>query len=131
MKYLSNYTESAQTDAFNKYGAFFAFSDKQFNKQKKEGIKYASVGAGLIAPTENVSSLMDSLLSIHASAIEQDIAENGIKAIIHRELANYECQITMDYSDCMSALDGYGISEAQIKAEWPAFWDNCVENDWF
>lgn len=38
-------------------GAFFAFSDKQFNEQKQEGIKYVSMGAGLICPKENADKL--------------------------------------------------------------------------
>ena len=53
MKYLINYIEEAQTKAFEKAGAFFAFSDKQFEEQKKEGVRYSYMGAGLICPKEN------------------------------------------------------------------------------
>ena len=31
-------------------GAFFAFSQSQFDEQKKEGVIYVSMGAGLICP---------------------------------------------------------------------------------
>jgi hypothetical protein len=47
MKYLMDYMENKQTKALNKAGAFFAFSNEQFDKAKKEGIKYISLGAGL------------------------------------------------------------------------------------
>lgn len=38
MKYLSDYTNEKQTQAFDEAGAFFAFSQKQFNEAKKEGV---------------------------------------------------------------------------------------------
>ena len=131
MKYLSNYMEDQQTEAFKVNGAFFAFSSKQFDEQKADGVKYVSVGAGLIAPKENVTQLIDQLDTIHQTAMQQDIAENGVKAIIHRELANHECQITMDYSDAFAVLEPYGITEEQVKAEWGEFWQTCVDNDYF
>jgi len=44
MKYLSDYTEEAQTKLFVEKGVFFAFSKDQFNEQKKEGVDYVSAG---------------------------------------------------------------------------------------
>lgn len=38
-------------------GAFWAFSNKQFDEQKKEGIKYVSMGQGLICPKENAHKI--------------------------------------------------------------------------
>lgn len=131
MKYLSDYMQDKQTVAFDKFGAFFAFSQKQLNEQKKDGVKYVSMGAGMIVPPYNAANLYQALNTIHTDAIKQDIAENGIKAIIHRELGNHECQITMSYSDAMDALTGYGITENQIRAEWKEFFQKCVDNDWF
>jgi len=131
MKYLSHYTEDAQTKAFERFGAFFAFSTEQFNKQKKDGVKYASMYAGLIAPVYNVANLMHALGTIQQAGMNADIAENGIKAIIHRELGNYECQIVGNYDDVLDVLKPYGITHDQIKAEWREFWNHCVENDYF
>lgn len=130
MKYLSHYTEKAQTDAFNKFGAFFAFSNKQFDEAKQYGVKYSSMGAGLIVPVYNVANLMHALDSIQQAGMNADIAENGIKAIIHRELENYECQITGDYSDVIDTLAPYGITSDQIRLEWGAFFDYCVHNNY-
>jgi len=36
MKYLSNYTQGAQTSLFIEKGVFFAFSKEQFEEQKQE-----------------------------------------------------------------------------------------------
>ena len=131
MKYLSDYLNDKQSAIFNQYGAFFAFSQKQLDEKKKPGIKYASLGNGLIAPYYEADNLYHALGRCHKAAIAQDIAENGINAIIQRELGNYECQISMDISDAVDALQSYGITREQVQTQWPEYWNKCVENDWF
>lgn len=131
MKYLSDYQKNKQSAAFDKFGAFFAFSQEQLDDKKKDGIRYASLGCGLIAPVYEAANLSHALGAIYQDAIKQDLAENGIKAIIHRELANHECQITSDYSEIVSILACYGITEDQINNEWSEFFQKCIDNDWF
>ncbi|MEZ8193214.1 hypothetical protein [Vibrio sp. 1F279] len=114
MKYLSHYVQDKQTLAFNEAGAFFAFSTKQFDEAKKEGVKYASLGMGLICPVDNVKQLMTRLDSIAQEGIAEDIEENGKKAIIRRELFNHECFYTNDICDCVESLEGYGISYDEV-----------------
>ena len=133
MNYLSHYTENLQTELFKSTGAFFAFSDKQFEAGKAAGpIRYVSLGAGMICPKANVKTLIDGLDSINTNGIAADIAENGIKAIIHRELSNHEAQITMDISDTVDKLSDYpGITRETIQAEWKEYFQMCVDNDYF
>ena len=131
MKYLTNYIEDAQTRCFNKAGAFFAFSNRQFDEAKKEGVEYFNMGAGLICPKVSADSLLRNLKSINKKGIKQDIKENGIKAIIHRELANHECQITMDITDCVNKLVDYPITREDIQAEWDEYFHECIGNDRF
>ncbi|MFA0719455.1 hypothetical protein AB4622_26240 [Vibrio splendidus] len=114
MKYLSHYIQAKQTQAFNEAGAFFAFSTKQFDEAKKEGVKYASLGMGLICPVDNAKQLMTRLDSIAQEGIVEDIEENGKKAIIRRELFNHECFYTNDICDCVEKLEGYGISYDEV-----------------
>ncbi len=117
MKYLSDYINDKQTQAFNELGAFFAFSNKQFDEAKKEGVKYSSMGAGLICPVGNEKQLYERLDEIHREGIALDIEENGKKAIIRRELFNHECFYTNDISDCVEKLDRYGFSYDEIYTE--------------
>jgi len=131
MKYLSDYTSENQTKLLNDNGAFFAFGEKQLDEQTQEGVSYVSLGMGLIAPKENASKIIEGIESIHAEGIQQDISDNGIKAIIHRELANHEAQITNDISSTMEALEGYGITREQVSAEYPSYFEHCVANDYF
>ncbi|MCG9647974.1 hypothetical protein L1D24_05240 [Vibrio brasiliensis] len=114
MKYLSDYTEQAQTDLFDELGAFFTFSDKQFDEAKKEGINYVSLGMGLIVPSQHAKNLVERLAIIQEQGIAQDIAENGKEAIIRRELFNHECFDTNDICDCVEALKEYGYSYDDI-----------------
>ncbi|HHP0488756.1 TPA: DUF7659 family protein [Vibrio harveyi] len=114
MKYLSDYTNEKQTRAFAEFGAFFAFSNEQFAAAKKEGIKYVSLGFGMIVLESNASALVEKLDEIQKDAIAQDIAENGIKAIIRRELFNHECFYTNDICDCVERLEGYNVSYDEV-----------------
>jgi hypothetical protein len=114
MKYLSDYIQDAQTKLFNETGAFFAFSNKQFNEQKQEGKTYVNCGAGMLCPKENVQSLIDGLDEIAKNGIAQDIKENGKTAIIRRELYNHEAFYTYDIDSTVAALDGYGFTREEI-----------------
>ena len=115
MKYLSDYKETKHTELLNNTGAFFAFSTEQFNDKKKPDTKYVNCKHGLICPKGQVDNLLDGLSIIHEEAIKEDLAENGIKAIIKRELYNYECFYTGDISDAVSTLKAYDITEDQVQ----------------
>lgn len=116
MKYLSDYSEQKQTALFDSLGAFFAFSNKQFEEKQKEGVKYISMGCGMITPEKNVKQLIDGLSNINKECIELDIAENGIDGIIRRELFNHECFYTGDIDSCIDKLQDYPISPEAIQA---------------
>lgn len=115
MKFLQDYKEKDQAEAFKKYGAFFAFNKEQFFEKRVEGVTYVNVGAGLIIPKGNVDSLLKELDDIHAKGIKQDIEENGIQSIIKRELGNYECFYTGDIQPAVEALEDYNITLEEIK----------------
>ena len=114
MKYLREYTEEATTKLLKENGAFFAFSNDQFNKAKKEGVKYLSMGMGLICPKENCKTVHEGLREIQKAGIKQDLEENDKEAIIKRELSNHECYYTGDIEDCVDALKGYDITTEEI-----------------
>lgn len=116
MKYLSHYMEEQQTKVFNDTGSFFAFSNEQFDKAKKEGVSYVSLGSGLICPKEYAEEVFTKLDTIYVNAIAQDLAENGKDGVIERELANHEAYYTGDIEDTVYALEDYGITNAEILA---------------
>ena len=124
-KTIKQYTEEKTTALFDKTGAFFAFSTAQFDEAKKEGVKYVSMGAGLICPKENAETLIKEFNEINKAAIEQDKTDNGAETIIKRELYNYECFYVCDIRDAVKALKKYGYSEAEIKAVYDAEKENA------
>ena len=119
------------SDALEKYGGFFAFGNEQFVKAHNPKIKYVSMGAGLYAPKKTYKKLDNAMQDAIKNHIKRDLKTNGIKKIIWRELANYECQISNDISYCVDALKDYGITKKQIKSEWNDYFNYCVEMDYF
>jgi len=123
--------DNRMSEIFDKHGAFFAFSNKQFEERANKNLKYTSCGAGLICPVDNKRVLQSEIDIAIKEHTKKDLDANGKKKIIWRELANYECQISYDISDAVSALDSYGITEKEIQKEWPDYLQHCVDNDYF
>jgi hypothetical protein len=112
-------------------GAFFAFTEQQYNDEALPGVEYKRLYAGMLCPSDNAAAVMNGLDSLSNEKTEYELANNSLKAIIWYSLANYECQITGDYSDAIEALKPYGITEEDIKTEWTAYYQNCIDNDFF
>jgi hypothetical protein len=117
--------------ALKKHGGFFAFGNDQFKKAHNPKLKYISLGSGLYAPKKTYKNLIIDIEKAIQGEIELDLRVNSIKDIIWRELANYECQIVGSVSDCVDALKGHGITKKQIMNEYPAYFDYCIENNYF
>ncbi|MFK5893584.1 MAG: hypothetical protein QM504_10220 [Pseudomonadota bacterium] len=131
MQYLSHYTEIITTKLLKSNQAFYAFGQSQFDQKKVKGTQYVSVGQGLVVPKQNMEIVISGMMLVNKQAIALDLAENGKDAIIQRELANYECQISCDPSDAVGALVDYGITEQEVQEGYKVFFAECIENDWF
>jgi hypothetical protein len=137
MKYLSNYMETAQSNAFKLYGAFFAFGNKQYEEKAIPEIKYVSMGYGLICPYIWADSLSRELDNIYTNAIILDVEENGAEKIIEREYFNHETQLTGDKSGLMGAISGHmekfpdKFTHSLINQICKNCFQKAVENDWF
>ena len=137
MPYLSDYMDEAQTSLFNKIGAFFAFSNKQFEEGRTKGVNYVALGGGLLCPTGKAKELIDGLDDIYDKAIRQDVEENGAERIIEREYFNYECQISYRQDEVIEALEGYveifpgEFTKEKINQVFKNCWKKALEKDWF
>jgi hypothetical protein len=137
MKTLSDYIETAQAEAFKKYGAFFAFGNRQFDEKKQPGVVYVDMGAGLICPKQNAPHLHSELIKIGEEGIHQDVRENGAEAIIQREYFNYETQLTMDTTRVDESMDEYAELYPDLftneirQLVYKRCFEKAVENDWF
>lgn len=124
-------TQDEISQVLDQYGAFFAFSNNQFEEKRKEGVKYVSLGAGLIAPKGTGQKIVDGIEAARKNGVAQDKKEKTNKQIIWDAFANYECQIVGSPEDAIEALDGYGFSDEEIQKEWKAYWNYCVDKDLF
>lgn len=107
----NKYTDLAISEALKKHGAFWAFSDKQYEAEAKPNTVYVSLGAGLICPKENVVELHKDIDEAVKNGIEQTKAETTLEEIITRTLVDYEG----DTDDTFSHLQAYGITMEQIQ----------------
>lgn len=117
MKYLSEYVEEKQTQAFKRANAFFAFSPSQFEEGKAEqpkGIQFVSLGGGLIADKTKADQLVKDLTRINKEGIAEDIKDNGIDNIIERELSNHEAGYTGEIDSTVDALEEYPTTAEHI-----------------
>ena len=109
------YAEKELSNLWEKNGAFFAFSQSQFDEAAEEGIRYKVLSSiGLYIPVDNVATVLNGMEAIQKNEIERDIKGNGLRSIIIRELYNYECFYTWDYSNAIEALEPYGVTEEQV-----------------
>ena len=115
MNTQSNYSSQAKTELFNSTGAFFAFSNEQFMKSRKENIIYARLGHGLICPKDNIDTLINGLEAIGKNGRKKDLDDNSKESIIKRELYNHECFYSHDIDDACDVLEAYGITREEVK----------------
>ena len=118
MKYLQDIIQERQSACFKKHGAFFAFSDKQFNEAKDPNIpldQYCNGPFGMIMPKDNAKAFGKEINQIIADGMKEDIELHGVNAVIVRELNNHEAYYTGDISSTVEALYGYpGIDRELI-----------------
>ena len=122
MKYLSDYMEEKQTDLFNRTGTIFAFSQKQFEEQRKDVIKYVNMGQGMLTEKPFVEEVINGLDKIYKDSIKQDLKENGKDKIILRELENHEAFYVGNIEDTILKLEDYPITEDDISQVFSKNW---------
>ena len=132
MKYLQNYSEEKINKTIKNNGGFFAFNNKQFNENKKEGIIYCRLYSGLIVPKNKAKQIISQLDKISKKAIEQDIKENGMKKIVFRDCENLELQFSFSgISEIIDYLKDYNFNKNDIEKYYNKYINYCIKNDLF
>ncbi len=117
--------------AIKKHGAFFAFNKDQYDREAKEGIKYISLGAGLVVPESAHVELIADLNKASVQSVLDDKQGSSDKEIIWRELANHEAQISGSIDATVDALKGYNIPVEHVQAEYKEYMNHCLKNNIF
>lgn len=129
MKPFSSFTQSKQTELFNKYGVFFAFSQKQFEEQKKPDTKYVSLDGGMIAPKDSYRKFLKEFENTMVKAKIEYLKQYSKKDIIWFELANHEAGYTMSWSSTFEAVEYLGITKEEVQGEFREWLRYQVDND--
>lgn len=97
-----------QTEMFNRYGVIFAFSDKQFEQQRKQGMEYISAGCGMLVPQDNEDLVFAELEALRQRKGEEMRSNVPREQYIFDALNNYECFWTGDVDNALEdALNYY------------------------
>jgi hypothetical protein len=140
MESLSSTLKTGTSKLFDKYGAFFAFGEKQFNERKQEGVKYISDGTGLLVPKDKYDAFIEEYNNLHDEAVAEHVAKYGADRIIRYEYFNHEQQLDVYYgkienSDTYNALEVYlkypGFELENIERVFIECYREAVENDLF
>lgn len=126
MKFYSIESEQAAITA--KHGAFYAFSPKQFEKKHRPDIEYVRIVSGLVCPKANIDALVKELEALVDKKIKFELENNTKKDLIRHELSNHECHVTYDYTDALDALTHYGITRAEVAAEFGDFVNDGLDS---
>lgn len=112
---LKQELQDNMTKLFNDYGVFFAFSKEQFDKQKKDGVKYLDGGAGMLIPKDAVKEFRCKLDKLYLDFDNKILSNEDLKnKYILYELLNHEAFYTGDYYETFERLgEGYTIEEVQ------------------
>lgn len=111
---VSNYTELQLSELWERYGAFFTFSNKQFNEKRQEGVEYCHIIGGLVCPVNNAKVVVEEMNRIEAHHVKRMLEEVGVERIIRYELNNHEAYYTGNVTDTCEAVERYGITREQV-----------------
>jgi hypothetical protein len=117
--------EDLSKEIFDEIGVIFAFSNEQFDRQKKENTVYVSLGGGLILPKENVKTFIEKTEELGQYFCNLVTKECDPIDVIVYELGNYEYCITYDLSDTKEALENFNFSEDQYKEAIDIYLEKC------
>ena len=116
---LQRMVDDKITNVMNNYGAFFSFSNIQFEKKRDKNIKnedYISLDSGIVCPRVNALLLVDEMSRIYEAHAKYVTDTYSTEQIIKHELMNHEIDVTGDITDTADAVECYGITRKDILA---------------
>ena len=130
IKLLKYYTQNKIYKKIKNKEVLFAFNNNQFNDNKKQGVIYCQLYAGLIVPKNKAGYIIKQIDLISKKAIAQDIKENGIKNIIFRDCSNLELQFSYNgISEITDYLKDYNFNKKDIEKYYNKYIKHCIKND--
>jgi hypothetical protein len=135
---FGDYIKDDLTRLFSDTGAFYAFSESQYNEQAQKGVRYVRAQMGLYVPMgEKYKQFFDRLDAIYTDKGAEFFQLQGLEKIAKYEFWNYETAYTGDTSDAREALAKWqtytGLTDSEYQDELSKIFKNCfkyaVDND--
>ena len=115
IKEIQTITDNLLSEVFKKHDVIFAFSDKQFEEQKVEGVEYLySRSLGMFYNKKSKDTIYKDMEEAIDKAIAIDKETNSKESIILRELLNYECFYTGNPGDAITRLEEYNYTKEEV-----------------
>jgi hydroxymethylpyrimidine pyrophosphatase-like HAD family hydrolase len=137
MKNLFEILKPKTAELFKNNGAFFAYSNKQFNEQKKEGIEYVNILGGLIGPKDKAKFILSEMERLYDESVIEHVKNETPEKIISYEYFNHETQLTGDINTIIDLFSEYTrlfpieFSYENILKECDKCYKLAIKNDWF
>lgn len=94
-------------ELFESLGIFFAFSNEQYDKNKKKGIDYVTDGQGLVIPKQNVRIYYDRLHAI-IEEMKIELHKNvSMDEYIYYELESYRCFDSGNFREIFQLIETF------------------------
>ncbi len=115
-KHITDVTDKLLSKVFRDNDVFFAYSDKQYNEGKKEGVEYVyNKSMNMFYNIEKKDTIYQELDKAIEEAQRIDKELHTKEQIILRELINYECFYICDFTDVVEPLEAYGYTVKDIQ----------------
>jgi len=139
MESLARYIEKDISDLMDKVGAFYAFSKKQFDESKVEGVKYINDNTGLFIPKDNCLIFFNEYSQIVDNGAKNHLAKYGADAIIRYQYFNHEQQLsycqdvknTSTYESLSPYFGMKGFELENIERVFKKCYQEAIEHDYF
>lgn len=124
--------QALTTVCFEKYGVFFAYSEKQLNEgaakiELDAGEKVVNVGGGMFCRTSKTTEFLNELEGIFEQNKKDLLEKVGVEALIKYELENHESYYTCCTDSAVDALADYDITDAELINK--IFWQELPKHD--
>ena len=119
--------EKSLSACFERFGVFFAFSNKQLEEQKKEGVEYVWFGMGMVVPKHLARDFNAAMLKDSDDFTALVLRECDPIEVIVYELNNHEYGYTRDMTDTKSVLSAYGFSDKQYAIARKKYLSECED----
>ncbi|APX10072.1 hypothetical protein SL034_004316 [Vibrio harveyi] len=120
----AKFNEEKTTQVIDKFGGFFAFSNKQVDealiKNKENGFSglvsdYCSLGAGLIVPKATAKEFLAEWDKVGEQGKKEYLETYTKEEIIGYELNNHEYGYTYDLTDTFEAVEHLGFTLEDVR----------------